>query len=359
MRRGSGEDEEDGESKTATSPSSLGSRLDSFPSPSSSPSPSSEGESSPRGSRPATPDSTSDNYDEGGGGGGGGGGKGGAAVTTPLSSSPSSSPSKPVRNLTDDPLVKKWLDEKDSQTKERVEENKTRERHRRYTLGACYLLAMGICGIVLVALGSTLLDIAANCGTTATAVGLVFVTRGCGAILGAMSSAKLYEKVEGNRVICTTLFCLAMILAYMPWINHVWQLHLCFGLLGMCTAITDTGCQIMTRFVHGPYAGPWLGANTVSFGVSGAIVPVISYISDLLWVQYVILASLSLLGSIFLIFIGDAGVKKNKPGPPRGSLAIDFHWKEFKTEMIVANMVFWLIGGKVSGKWIVGLVLLQ
>ena len=38
-------------------------------------------------------------------------------------------------------------------------------------------------------------------------------------------------------------------------------------------AVTDTGCQIMTRKAHGKKAGPWLGANTVTFGIAGAIVP--------------------------------------------------------------------------------------
>ena len=53
-----------------------------------------------------------------------------------------------------------------------------------------YMLAMGICGIVLVALGSTLSSLAANVGKTATEVGTVFITRGFGAILGAIFSAK-------------------------------------------------------------------------------------------------------------------------------------------------------------------------
>lgn len=240
-----------------------------------------------------------------------------------------------------------------------------KEQRRRYMLGGCYLLAMGVCGIVLVALGSTLTEIAENCGTSATEVGSVFVTRGCGAILGAISSAKLYEVFPGNRVITTTLFGLACLLVYMPWIDQVWQLHLCFGLLGICTAITDTGCQIMTRFVHGPNAGPWLGANTVSFGVSGALVPAIAYATDSLYWQYCTLSAVSVVGAIVLFFAGNVKITRpQRHAPPgkeamEGSVAMDptSQWWEFwascaeyKTEFLVANMVFWLIGGKVTGE---------
>lgn len=43
-------------------------------------------------------------------------------------------------------------------------------KHYKYALGTGYMFAMGVCGIVLVALGSTLDDLAENCGTTATDV---------------------------------------------------------------------------------------------------------------------------------------------------------------------------------------------
>ena len=41
-------------------------------------------------------------------------------------------------------------------------------------------LAMGVCGVVLTAIGSTLDQLAENCGTTALAVATVFLARGAG-----------------------------------------------------------------------------------------------------------------------------------------------------------------------------------
>ena len=157
--------------------------------------------------------------------------------------------------------------------------------------GLCYANAMGVCGIVLVALGSTLSALAADCGTTETAVGTVFIARGIGAITGALGSARLYAPPRrGNAVMVVVLLLLSIVLLYMPFVRDVWVLHATWFLLGACTATLDTGCQIMTRKVHGVHAGPWLGANTVCFAIAGALVPLIEIVTGELFAQYATLA---------------------------------------------------------------------
>lgn len=131
----------------------------------------------------------------------------------------------------------------------------------------------------------------------------MFIARGIGAVLGAVVSSKLYLWVRGNTVMSLVLLFLTSVLIYMPFITWTTTLHLAFFVLGLCTAITDTGCQIMTRKLHGAKAGPWLGANTVAFGVSGAIVPLIGYTTGSLFVQYVILAAVSVIVAAFLIIL--------------------------------------------------------
>merc|ERR1719453_319140 len=78
-------------------------------------------------------------------------------------------------------------------------------------------MAMGICGIVLTAIGSTLDSIASDCGTTSTAIGTVFVARGIGAVIGAISSAKLYAPpTKGNSIMSFTLGFLIVLMMYIP-----------------------------------------------------------------------------------------------------------------------------------------------
>lgn len=118
-----------------------------------------------------------------------------------------------------------------------------------------------------------------------------------------MISSKLYVWLRGNTVLSTVLLFLTAILLYMPFITTVVSLHISFFLLGLSTAITDTGCQIMTRKLHGSKAGPWLGANTVVFGISGALVPLIGYLTDSLFPQYAILSGVSCVVGVFLIVL--------------------------------------------------------
>jgi len=228
----------------------------------------------------------------------------------------------------------------------------------RWLLGCAYMVAMGICGIVLVALGSTLDDIAENCGTTSTKVGSVFIARGCGAVFGAVVSAKLYKWFNGNYVMTCTLIFLSTILMYMPFLDSVVVLHVVFALLGIGTAVTDTGCQIMSRKIHGFEAGPWLGANTVVFGIAGALVPLIEIITESLVVQYACLATICICGATLLILnpipeeeliamshkklpIPDGKKNIADRGPKEGL------W-EYCIEFVLGCMVFFLIGGKVT-----------
>ena len=118
----------------------------------------------------------------------------------------------------------------------------------RWRLGVAYMLSMGVCGITLVALGSTLDALAARCGASATEMGSVFVARGVGAIAGALASGGIYAPARsGNDAMAAALAALGALLLALPYVFSAAALHLAFVGLGFCTAVTDTGCQIMTR----------------------------------------------------------------------------------------------------------------
>jgi predicted MFS family arabinose efflux permease len=216
-------------------------------------------------------------------------------------------------------------------------------------MGIGYMLAMGVCGTVLVALGSTLEDLAENVGKTSTEVGTVFITRGSGAILGAIFSAKLYKWFPGNTVMFIGLSSISCLLIAMPFVKSNIILHAFFLLLGLGTAVTDTGCQIMTRKLHGKMAGPWLGANTVSFGISGAFVPVIELFTSSLYIQYFAVTGIVLIVAL-VIGLGPNPERNGRlPSCPlRGSDGRDFVIPHYHVEIVIAIMVFFFIGGKVT-----------
>ena len=90
-----------------------------------------------------------------------------------------------------------------------------------------YMLAMGVCGIVLVALGSSLESLAENINTTSTEIGTIFIARGVGAVMGAMVSAKLYKWFTGNRV----MFARLVFVFYHTAPNAICQIIYCHALI--------------------------------------------------------------------------------------------------------------------------------
>jgi len=217
--------------------------------------------------------------------------------------------------------------------------------------GLCYANAMGVCGIVLVALGSTLSALAADAGTTATKAGTVFLARGVGAVTGTVASARLFRVGRrGNSILAAILLALMVVLACLPAIDALWTMHAAWFALGLCTSTLDTGCQIMTRRVHGTLAGPWLGANTVAFAVSGALVPLLQVATgDLFW-QYGVLAGVALLNAVAFLFLPhpeDDHLARRLP--PRVSLLKETTQpRYYGVEVLTGGAVFWLIGGKVD-----------
>ena len=230
-----------------------------------------------------------------------------------------------------------------------------------YFLGVGYILAMGVCGLVLVALGSSLDLLAENVGYEATDVGSVFIARGMGAVLGAIVSAKLYKIFKGNHVMSVALTLISFLLFSLPFNKSYNWLHIYFFFLGLGTSITDTGCQIMTRKLHGKKAGPWLGANTVSFGISGALVPLVEIFTESLTVQYYVISAV-VLGVTFMIAFGpnpenitayDVGQHMPKEHMEKSQKVDELSMGRMKSphynvEILISIMVFFLIGGKVT-----------
>lgn len=211
---------------------------------------------------------------------------------------------------------------------------------------------MGVCGLVFVAIASNLNLLAERCGTTFLRAGSVFIARGIGAIAGSALSAKIYAQFPGNETIAASLFVVVVMLIAMPSCTSLMLLHIYFFFCGLGTALTDTGCQIMTRKVQGKRAGPWLGANTIAFGLSGALVPLIEIATSDLYVQYLILAAISLTSVISLWLGPDMEGYENylreklKVKKTRGFE--DSLVPHFRVELVIAAVGFWVIGGKMA-----------
>lgn len=222
---------------------------------------------------------------------------------------------------------------------------------------AAYMLSMGVCGIVLVALGSTLEVLAHQVARTTTSIGSVFIARGSGSIFGSIICSKLYRWFPGKSVLLITLISIMVTLILLPFTSTVCQLYFYFFVLGLGTSITDTGCQLMTRKLHRKSAGPWLGANATVFGLSAALVPILEMSSSKLSIQYLILASIVALSCCLVLCASQLSRKDTEHQPVNLSVftSNEAIQKEvhslvphYYSEIAISVMLFCFVGGSIS-----------
>ncbi|KAK3270856.1 hypothetical protein CYMTET_20764 [Cymbomonas tetramitiformis] len=169
-------------------------------------------------------------------------------------------------------------------------------------MGVAYALCMGVCGNVLVGIGSLLEDLADNVGTSATSLGSAFLVRGLGQLMATPVAATLYRGSSANQWLCVFLFGIMSLWISLSYIETAGVLYLWFFATGICTASLDTGTQMLTRRAFGLDAGPWLTTNTLFFASAGAISPIVMYIFDSLQYQTFFYAALALLAFSFVAF---------------------------------------------------------
>lgn len=228
----------------------------------------------------------------------------------------------------------------------------------KWIMSAAYMLSMGVCGIVLVAIGSTFEDLAHQVHRRTTSIGSVFIARGAGSVFGAILCSKLYKWFPGNLVMFVSLVGITLTLMLTPFVGTVAQLHVSFFLLGLGSAVTDTGCQLMTRKLHGKSAGPWLGANATIFGLSAAFVPILELVSTELVVQYFSLASIVAVVSLLIVYASRLQSLENLEHRPLTlgmSESDDVNEKmahdevpHYYSEILISMMLFCFVGGCVS-----------
>ena len=231
----------------------------------------------------------------------------------------------------------------------------------KWQLSIAYMLSIGCCGIVLVAIGSTFENLARNVNRSTTELGTVFIARGFGSIIGTVSSSKLFYWFSGNYVMSGSLSIIMLMLMAIPLSSNSIQLHFYFLLLGLGTSVTDTGCQLMTRKLHGKDSGPWLGINATVFGLSAALVPFLELLTKNVFHRYAIFATIVALSFFNMLRVARLNeIEEHKDRALSRAITarsdeetlplenIKENAPHYRTEILVALMLFAFVGGGVS-----------
>ena len=89
-----------------------------------------------------------------------------------------------------------------------------------------------VCGLVTVALGAALEDLASNVGCEPTAIGTIYVARGVGSVLGSVMSFYIFEYLNAVRALIVNEMLTVLVSLSMPFITHLWVLHMAYFMIG-------------------------------------------------------------------------------------------------------------------------------
>lgn len=221
-----------------------------------------------------------------------------------------------------------------------------------------FMLTIGVSGLVLCAIGSNLKSVSNNIGGIDVAIlgGNAFMCRGIGSLIGTISCATIFERIKGENVLIAGLLLISSIIFLIPYSTSSTQLYIYFALLGICSAINDTGVNILTRQLHGKEAGPWLGANGIAFGMSASVVPIVESLSSGFQQQHNILAVMILFVASSVLY-GDISSLKYKKMARYFAAHIDKQSAHtdgenvaphYRVEFAIAFMCFCVVGAQVN-----------
>jgi FHS family Na+ dependent glucose MFS transporter 1 len=124
-------------------------------------------------------------------------------------------------------------------------------------------------------IGPTLMLLAEQNGTTQESIGILFVARGTGWIIGSLIAAKAYEWFKGHHIMFFGTICMTILMAVIPFIKNLWLFLIVSGLLGTSLALPDIGCNTLLFAVWREKVGPYMQFLHFCFGVGSTVAPFI------------------------------------------------------------------------------------
>lgn len=212
----------------------------------------------------------------------------------------------------------------------------------------CYM----ICGIVTVAIGATLEDLAADVGSVSTDIGSVYVARGVGSILGSFACFYVFEHHNPIKTLIASELITAIVCFLLPFVTVLTTLHVGYFIIGALNSVMQTGAMHVLRNLHGEKAGPWLGGLGACFVSAGVLVPGIQLLTDTLLYQYLVFGGLVLFGVAWFLALPDlygemVRIQEESIETATQHLSRDTKQNipHYWAEVMVALLIFFVIGG--------------
>src|ERR1051325_9702329 len=121
---------------------------------------------------------------------------------------------------------------------------------------ASYFAAFVALGLTVGTFGPTLPGLAAQTGASLGGVGLLFMARSLGYLVGSSRGGRLFDRLPGNALMGAALFVMALMMALVPFAQALWILTVLLLALGAAEGALDVGGNVLLVRVHGSRVGP-------------------------------------------------------------------------------------------------------
>ena len=138
-----------------------------------------------------------------------------------------------------------------------------------------YYFAFTTLGLSAVSLGPTLTGLAQHTDARLTEISFLFVARSLGYLLGAWQGGRLYDRLNGHRLLAVAFLSMAGLLALVPLMSQLWALTAVLLVLGLFEGSVDVGGNTLLIWLHGRGVGPFMSGLHFCYGIGAFLSPVI------------------------------------------------------------------------------------
>ena len=142
-------------------------------------------------------------------------------------------------------------------------------------LTGSYFLAYIVLGMTTATLGPSLPYLAGNVGTSLRGISSLFVAHRLGYIAGSFGGGRLYDRINGNRLMGGMLLLMAAGMVAVPVVPLLGILIGLLFLLGAAEGTVDVGGNILLVWTRPPRIGSLMNALHLFFGMGALISPLI------------------------------------------------------------------------------------
>lgn len=148
-------------------------------------------------------------------------------------------------------------------------------------------------GMTAASLGPTLPGLAENTNSNIAQISFLFTARSFGYLLGSLRGGRAFDRLKGQPLMAGLLFCMAGMMALVPFAKLLWLLTALLFILGTAEGAVDVGGNTLLVWVHRERVGPYMNALHFFFGIGALLAPLIAAqfllrTNDIAWVYWLL-----------------------------------------------------------------------